>query len=62
MKKMEMEILGIPKEESQKCDLEVLFESLEKGNKRKNRESNERAMRNYIDRITERAKMRFSGI
>ena len=48
MKTTGVEILGIPKEESQKNDLEILFECLEKGNKRKNRESNKKAMRSYI--------------
>ena len=44
MKKTKVEILGIPKEESQKSDLEILFESLGKGDKRKIRKANEEAL------------------
>lgn len=41
---MEVKILGIPKEESQKSDLGILFESLGKGDKRKIRKANEEAL------------------
>ena len=59
MKTMGVKILGIPKEESQKSDLEILFESLGKGDKRKIRKANEEALQIYLNRITEKAKTRF---